>query len=177
MPTKDPAKRAAILRRYYDKNKESLRNKGNVFNKQNRDRIKAMIQTSIAEGKPMPDVARTFIAKVLLYQAKWRAKQGGLPFELTLKDISVPDACPVSKERLQINTGRGPASNSPTLDRLVPELGYVSHNIAVISAEANSTKGNKNVEYFERLLAYMKQWQADPLNKPKTNQAENLFNA
>lgn len=163
------------MRKYYDAHKDAILAKGNVYNKKRRDRIKAVIQDSIDSDQPMPTVARTFITKIVLYQAKWRAKQAGLPFNLTIDDIVVPDICPISQERLQINTGRGPAPNSPTLDRLIPELGYVVGNVAVISAGANSSKGNKDVKYFERMVDYMKG--SDDPRRPAPSLMEDLFNA
>lgn len=80
----------------------------------------------------------------MLHAAKKRAKQKGLPFNLEVTDIIIPEYCPVFPEmKLKHNIGTiGP--DSPTLDRLVPEYGYVKENIMVISHKANSIKQTAN---------------------------------
>jgi len=40
--------------------------------------------------------------------------------------------------------------NSPTLDRLVPELGYVKGNIRVISYKANAMKSDASIQEIEK---------------------------
>jgi len=75
--------------------------------------------------------------------AKQRAKKKGLPFNIEPSDIVVPSHCPALGIPLSFSKGRA-ADCSPSLDRLVPSLGYVKGNIAVISKRANSIKGNAN---------------------------------
>lgn len=73
----------------------------------------------------------------LLGWAKQRARKKKLPFNLTLEDIVIPDKCPALGIRLVPGEG---SSRSPTLDRIVPSLGYTRGNIVVISALANAIK-------------------------------------
>ncbi|WP_209021492.1 hypothetical protein, partial [Proteus mirabilis] len=83
------------------------------------------------------------IALALVRQAKRRAARKGLPFDLTSDDIVVPDFCPALGIPLYRAVGRkaqGP--NSPTLDRIEPDLGYVRGNVRVISARANQIKSD-----------------------------------
>lgn len=80
---------------------------------------------------------------VLLRSAKRRALRRGLPFDLTADDIVVPAFCPVLGIPLFRAVGapaQGP--HSPTLDRVVPDLGYVSGNVRVISSRANQIKSD-----------------------------------
>jgi hypothetical protein len=70
-----------------------------------------------------------------------RAKKFGVPFSLTLDSIQVPERCPVFGFSLQIGSGR-PEYNSPTLDRIIPELGYVEQNVIVVSKLANGIKSS-----------------------------------
>jgi hypothetical protein len=76
--------------------------------------------------------------------AKARAKKYGIPFSITVADVRAvwpsDGRCPVLGIRLSRNVGRGPSANSPSLDRLFPERGYVPGNIAVISMRANLIK-------------------------------------
>ena len=77
----------------------------------------------------------------LLKGARQRAKKKGLPFNITLDDVRVPKLCPVLGIPLYVGEGvlhKG----SPTLDRFVPELGYVQGNVNVISSLANTIKSN-----------------------------------
>lgn len=46
--------------------------------------------------------------------------------------------------------------NSPSLDRLVPEMGYVRGNVGFISNRANQLKGSMSLAELERLVAHVK---------------------
>lgn len=75
--------------------------------------------------------------------AKNRAKDRDLPFNIIKQDIAdvwpKDDYCPALRIALKIRRGRGrPTDNSPNLDRIIPHLGYVKGNIAVVSKLANS---------------------------------------
>lgn len=81
----------------------------------------------------------------MLYLARVRAEKKGLPFSITEADILFPAICPVLGLTLDYSLGSKaglPKPNSPSLDRRVPQLGYVPGNIAVISYRANSIKND-----------------------------------
>ena len=78
----------------------------------------------------------------LLSQAKKRAKRNGLPFTLKPADIEIPEFCPVFGVPLLRGTGRGPTPSSPSLDKIIPALGYVPGNVMVISQKANAMKNS-----------------------------------
>jgi hypothetical protein len=89
--------------------------------------------------------------------AKKRAKDMSLPFDLEVSDIIIPELCPVLKIPLaQGNNLRHTAS----VDRIIPDKGYVKGNIMVISWQANSMKNNATPEelinFCEFYLAYLK---------------------
>ena len=88
--------------------------------------------------------------------AKWRAKQEGIPFNITPQDIIIPDVCPLLKIPLVHQKNRM-AGNSPSLDKIVPSLGYVKGNIQVISQKANIMK---NSATFEEAALLVKNWAA-----------------
>lgn len=77
--------------------------------------------------------------------AKLRALRSGVPFDITTDDIlavwPADDRCPALGIPLFKGIGQSGA-NSPTLDRIVPELGYVKGNIAVLSGRANMIKND-----------------------------------
>lgn len=86
----------------------------------------------------------------LLQKAKARAKRKGLPFDLTQDDITIPAECPALGIPIRVGTGVAD-DNSPTLDRIVPERGYVRGNVMVLSAKANRMKSNATSEELLRL--------------------------
>ena len=47
-----------------------------------------------------------------------------------------------------------------SLDCIIPELGYVPGNVAVISRRANTIKNDATIEELELVLAYMKRHEA-----------------
>lgn len=81
----------------------------------------------------------------MLAQAKRRATEKNIPFDLVLDDIKIPDFCPVLLIPLKFGVGR-PAGNSPSLDRVIPELGYVRGNVIVVSYRANTIKSDATAE-------------------------------
>lgn len=84
---------------------------------------------------------------VMLRSAKHRAKRSELPFDLVKGDIVIPDVCPVLGMPLVCNAGTGAAKqDSPSLDKIVPELGYVRGNVQVISYLANVMKHDATPE-------------------------------
>ena len=87
---------------------------------------------------------------ILLKSARHRAKQKGVPFDLELEDIVVPEFCPLLNIRLEVGNGR-PIPASPTLDRIKPELGYVKGNVIVISHRANCIKSDATLDEIELL--------------------------
>jgi DNA-binding CsgD family transcriptional regulator len=92
-----------------------------------------------------------------IQRAKARAKEKGFPFSLHPEDIRVPELCPVLGIKMTRYTGRGgPMDDSPTLDRIVNELGYVSGNVRVISNKANRIKTNATCEEVALVLADMR---------------------
>ncbi len=95
----------------------------------------------------------------LFYNARNRARKRGLPFDIEKSDIVIPEVCPVLGIVLKFSPGpggRGFGETSPSVDRMVPELGYVRSNIRVISYRANSLKKDATIAELEAVLAYMR---------------------
>lgn len=91
----------------------------------------------------------------LVGSAKERAVQCGLQFAITVDDVFIPEVCPALGIPLVRARGRGPAYNSPTLDRFDSSVGYVPGNVFVISALANRIKNNATTEQVGRVHAWM----------------------
>lgn len=92
--------------------------------------------------------------KSFLYRAKSRSNASGLDFNLELEDIVIPELCPILKIPLEFNEGKV-NSNSPTLDRIINDKGYVKGNVAIISNRANRLKSNITIDQARNLVEYM----------------------
>ena len=76
-------------------------------------------------------------------RAKRRARDCGVPFDITVEDICIPAMCPALGIPIERSNVRGTSlRNSPSLDRIVPALGYVKGNVIVVSHKANSIKND-----------------------------------
>lgn len=95
--------------------------------------------------------------KKLFDWAKLRAKQKEVPFDITPEDIIIPDVCPVFGFPFEYNNHLKTAS----LDRIVPELGYVKGNIAVISMKANVMKNSGSTEDVGKLYRWLLSLEVD----------------
>ena len=90
----------------------------------------------------------------MIYAARDRAKLNGLPFDLVVTDIRIPEECPLLGIPLVYGKRIGAISaNSPTLDRRDNARGYVRGNVWVISWRANRLKADATLEELERLVA------------------------
>lgn len=95
------------------------------------------------------------ILYLILRAARQRAKLRGLPFSLTIEDLpsTLPETCPVLGIAIYSNVGgRSTKPHSPSLDRIVPTLGYVKGNVRIISHRANELKSNATVDELRLIL-------------------------
>lgn len=87
-----------------------------------------------------------------------RCRKAGLPFDIP---VGFLDNLYVKQEGLCFYTSRplswgGPLSqNSLSIDKVVPRLGYVSGNVVLCTAKANSVKSNITLE---ELLEWIPSW-------------------
>lgn len=85
--------------------------------------------------------------KKMLRRAKSRAKERGREFSIELSDIHIPTHCPILGIELVVHKGRsGGNPNSPALDRVDNNLGYVKGNVMVVSHRANMMKVDASPE-------------------------------
>ncbi len=84
----------------------------------------------------------------LRFEAKRRAKEKNVPFDVDTKYLITiaPENCPIFKTRLQwaYIGDRSSTDDRPSLDRIIPEKGYVKGNVAWISLKANRIKSDVN---------------------------------
>lgn len=91
----------------------------------------------------------------MLYNAKLRDKKRKVPFSITLEHIIIPEKCPVLGVPLVFNK-HSSGYNSPSLDRIIPDKGYVPGNVLVVSLKANQIKNCSTLEELERVYGFYK---------------------
>lgn len=95
-------------------------------------------------------------ARHMFWRAKSRANELGVAFSIEIDEVAIPEVCPVLGTPLR-PTGRAEARGaSPSIDRLLPSLGYVSGNVRVISQAANCIKGNRTIDEMRAKAAFLR---------------------
>lgn len=100
--------------------------------------------------------------RYLLYNARRRAVAKNLPINITeeyVKELfdACNGICPILGIKMETHTGKV-QDNSYTLDRVIPEKGYVKGNVAIISHRANSIKRDANLKELIQLVKWMKEY-------------------
>ena len=91
--------------------------------------------------------------KVLLSNAKQRAKKSNIEFTLTKNDINIPDTCPVFGFPLK-REERETWMYAPSIDRIDNTKGYIKENIIIVSRRANILKKDATIEELRKLADY-----------------------
>ena len=73
-------------------------------------------------------------------KARAKAKQIAFDLDLDFLESIATDECPIFKTPFVWGEVRDQERETPSLDRIIPELGYIRHNVVFISAKANSIK-------------------------------------
>jgi len=134
--------------------KECKNTKSSNYRNQNRKKYNEYCRIKKKESyttEKRREIYKKNIEKEIYQAAKTRAKNNNLPFTITLKDVIIPDICPVFG--IKLNTGD--RLNSPTLDRIDNKLGYVDGNVKIISSKANRLKNNGTLEEFKQIIEYL----------------------
>lgn len=122
--------------------------------------------------------------KKYLHNARSRARRDNVPFDITYEYLEqiATDECPVFGIRFEwgaSNLGKGQTKqNCPTLDRILPDKGYVKGNVAFISYKANRIKDNGTMQdhyaiadwIWERINAEQKESTSVPTQHTGTSQ-------
>lgn len=107
------------------------------------------------------------ITSSLLCGARGRARDKNLPFDIDIdyvrsmvgENAELASHCPVfgvplDWSRMRNNGGKA-VPNSPSIDRIDPERGYVKGNIKIISYRANQIKSDASHEELKLVTAYL----------------------
>ncbi len=111
-------------------------------------------ENSVQIMEQMKEALKKNPERGLLKLAKQRCKKSGVVCTITEKDIVIPEFCPI----LGVKLGFGDMAtrdNSPSLDRIQSELGYIPGNVAVISFKANRIKNHGSADQHRRIADWM----------------------
>jgi hypothetical protein len=152
-------------KQYYKNNQEEIKKYDKQYRQNNQEAIKKYNkqyrQNNQEEIKKYKiQYRQNNLEKDMIRRARRRAKQKNVPFNISEEDINIPNVCPVLGIPLETGAGKGAIQpNSPSLDRIIPEKGYVKGNIIVVSNKANTMKSNatpKEIitvgEFYKKLL-------------------------
>lgn len=105
-----------------------------------------VLEKRIKENSNVPN--RIFL------RVRSRARVSGIPFEISIEDIIIPEFCPVLGIKLNVNVNKGSGyhDDSPSLDKIKPELGYIKGNVRVISNRANLLKNNSSSKELQLIV-------------------------
>lgn len=132
------------------------------WSRENKDKIRTYQAKTLRKFREKHGVGLTTVWKrknperAMWLSAKERAKKSGIPFNIDVSDVVIPDVCPI----LFVPMAKGGSGHphAPSLDRINNKLGYVKGNVAVISRAANSLKSNLDIDTIHSLLRYMGSW-------------------
>lgn len=117
----------------------------------------------IRGGQPRPEwveervLTREEFVESLIHFAAERALTAELPFAISLKDLlPLPSKCPALGVRLFYERVNSPRESRVSLDRIVPSLGYVPGNVALISFRANAVKNKYSLKELQNKLRVRK---------------------
>ena len=147
----------AATQKYYQENKEAIREKQKIYHLKNREAILKRQRINTLKNKEASKRYR---------QKKWekqrikgavhRAKAKNLPFNITeeyVKSITPKDMiCPALG--IKMNTSVEDLDSKPSLDRLVPEKGYVKGNVIVVSFKVNRIKADATPEELMKVAIF-----------------------
>ncbi len=99
-------------------------------------------------------------AKRVVVSKRYYCKCLGLPFGITAEDViaAMPQdgLCPALKVKLVYGGGHKAWADSASVDRLIPELGYVVGNIAIISKRANLIKQDATAQELQGIVDWLR---------------------
>jgi len=104
--------------------------------------------------------------------AQQRAKKNSLPFDLDVEYLLsiASDNCPVFKQEFRWGRHNGKSHDfTPSLDRIIPELGYVKGNVAFISVKANRIKNNAEEKELYAVADWLHEARKGALKNAKKN--------
>lgn len=129
-----------------EERKEASRISSRKWNKNNKEKRNNYYSSYYKEQTP---------EYTLLKPARDRAHRENVPFSIKESDIKINKNCPICDVIMFRSDIPGGTRYSPTMDKVIPELGYVPGNIAIICKLCNSTKGSGSAELHRKIASYI----------------------
>lgn len=144
--TKD--RQRAYAKAWREANREKINGNNRDYYKANR---KKEIERNRKYRKVHPSRSPGNPDRNHLREIRRRARSRGIPFNLTMEDMQRPAVCPVLGKPM----GRGLGADwAASLDRIVPERGYVKGNVVWVSMRANRIKTNATADEIRRVSEF-----------------------
>lgn len=157
----DPIRWAQTLKRANQRKRENPNTQIGWTEYNNRPEVKERKSQWFREHLLVKALSEEQYRKKILHNAKTRAKAQGLPFNLTIDDIIIPDKCPLLGTTLTRGDHKRweAPEHTISLDKIYPDKGYVKGNVRVISSLANTMKNNATYEqlanFAKNIMTYM----------------------
>ncbi len=148
-----------------EEQKEKNRKRCSLYSKKHRKRLNEWARKYRADHPEVERDAKKRARKklkdesperLIFFEVRKRARARGIQFNLEESDIRIPKLCPILGIELSFGVGRVHDA-SPSLDRVIPSLGYVKGNCFVISAKANRMKQENTLEDFLKIIQYIQE--------------------
>lgn len=156
----NPQKVRENQQKNYQRNKDQYVEYAKQWRENNTDRIRQYYQEN-KEAIKEKRKGKSNLLREMFRGAKHRASDNCLPFDLTIEHMEsiALDHCPVTGELLdwdlQFSQEGKRNPHAPSLDKIVPSLGYVQGNVAIISNRMNTLKSDMTLEQLNQLIEYV----------------------
>ena len=166
MSENDPkykAKKAAAMREHRLKNPEKTKEMARLSYRKNAEARKKHQQekwhkdVNLSREK-LIDYSDKNNDRVMFQSIKNRCDKENIHFDIDLNYLKSiwpsNNICPVFGIEMKRNRRGQSRDTSPSLDRIIPEKGYVAGNVVIVSFKANRMKNNGTVEELKKLLHF-----------------------
>lgn len=153
------------MRDWYLKNRETVSKRSREYYLQNKEQFKLYSTTRKQAASDNRLMWKDYRLGKMLSSAKYRAKQRCLNFNLTMDFLMsiANDNCPVDGLPMDWSVDENkklqPMLRTPSIDKIVPSLGYVQGNVQIICWQYNSWKRNMSIHDMRTLLSYLRKEQ------------------
>lgn len=159
---KYPDKIIEIKARDYINNKDKYANRNKTWRENNKEKLRDYEKSPKRKEKNSlwrKNKRKQDPCLFMFYAAKRRAKIEGLPFSISKEDIKniypIDNKCPMLGIDLFISD-KISTDNSPSLDKIIPEKGYIKENILIISYKANRIKNNATIDELGKIFNFLR---------------------
>lgn len=143
MPFADPEEQRAYDRQKYLKNREKIIARSQKRHVEHREERLVEMKANYYDNREECSARIAMLTKSAIN----RAKREDLPYESRIVWFlsgRTHSHCPVCEKKLDYRLGRGTGpdarKDSPSVDRIIPVLGYVVSNVRIICTECNGRK-------------------------------------